>query len=144
MKITGQFMYQQRYYDLIMWYYFQSLSSSKISTPIPCPVERDDIVPFKESIPWHNYGSFCRLLKIYNYKAHIFMRISISIYWWDSYMQKYLLIEGGKVTHHCRRFVLISKYRFQLFHVYTWNRSDIFALISSSTNDDSQLKLPDS
>ena len=34
---------------MVIWphhvgYYFQSLSFSKISTPIPCPVDRDDIV----------------------------------------------------------------------------------------------------
>ena len=27
--------------------YFQSISKSKISTPIPCSVDRDDIVPLK-------------------------------------------------------------------------------------------------
>ena len=26
-------------------YYFQSLSQSETSTPIPCPVDHDDIVP---------------------------------------------------------------------------------------------------
>ena len=37
----------------VMWpyhvgYYFQSLSQSKTSTPIPCPVDRDDIVPLSK------------------------------------------------------------------------------------------------
>ena len=31
-------------------YYIQSLGYSKTSTPIPCPIDRDDIVPFNASI----------------------------------------------------------------------------------------------
>ena len=52
--MTGSFMQQQWYYDLIMWgIIFSHRVNLKSSTLIPCPVDCDGIVSLK---PLHTIG----------------------------------------------------------------------------------------
>ena len=85
-------------------YYFQSLSSSKTSTLIPCPVGHDDIVPLS-------------CLDIYSFLGSLSVeRNSKSTNWalpesWYSYLDLAFAVSFAKRVHVCQKYRVKYKIR---------------------------------